>query len=180
MVANHFRDQLPRLARGWRSPGRPESGQHDKRIWYSCRTTGWEISGDHRLARVGASIYTRPRTGRRGRLFFGSLNRARVVGQAQARVQRKFGLKKLYVGNLSYSCSEEELRTLFTQYGTVASAAVVMDRETGRSRGFGFVEMEDDNNATSAIEALNGAQHDGRTLNVNEARPREDRGRSRW
>lgn len=98
----------------------------------------------------------------------------------RARVQRKFGLKKIYVGNLSYRCSDDELRDLFTQYGTVVSASVVMDRDTGRSRGFGFVEMDNDANAATAIESLNGKEHSGRTLNVNEARPREPRSRASW
>ncbi len=85
-------------------------------------------------------------------------------------------MKKLYVGNLSYDMSESELRELFEQHGEVASAALVMDRETGRPRGFGFVEMTDDAQANAAIEALNGQNIGGRDLTVNEARPREPRG----
>ncbi len=83
--------------------------------------------------------------------------------------------KKLYVGNLSFNSSEDDVRNLFSQYGTVTSVSVVTDRETGRSRGFAFVEMAD--GADEAINACNGAQLDGRTLTVNEARPREDRPR---
>lgn len=83
---------------------------------------------------------------------------------------------KLYVGNLAYSCTEDRLREIFEEHGEVASAALVMDRETGRPRGFGFVEFNDDNNARAAIEALNGTNVDGRDLTVNEARPRENRG----
>ena len=83
--------------------------------------------------------------------------------------------KKLYVGNLSFQTSEDDLRQLFGQYGTVASAQVVMDRETGRSRGFAFVEMSD--GADEAIQALNMAEYQGRNLTVNEAKPREDRPR---
>jgi RNA recognition motif-containing protein len=83
--------------------------------------------------------------------------------------------KNLYVGNLSYNCSADDLRELFGQHGNVTSAQVVSDRETGRSRGFGFVEMSDGGEA--AIGALNGAEFQGRTLTVNEARPRES-GRS--
>jgi hypothetical protein len=84
--------------------------------------------------------------------------------------------KKLYVGNLPFTTTADELREVFGQHGTVTSAQVVEDRETGRSRGFAFVEMSD--GAEEAINALNGAQLQGRTLTVNEARPREDRPRS--
>ena len=82
---------------------------------------------------------------------------------------------KLYVGNLNYQTQEEDLRSLFAQYGEIASINVVMDRDTGRSRGFGFVEFADDEMAKAAENALNGAELDGRNLRVNEARPREDR-----
>jgi len=84
--------------------------------------------------------------------------------------------KKLYVGNLSYSMDSSGLEQLFSQHGKVESAEVIADRDTGRSRGFGFVEMSSDQEAQAAIAALNGQQHDGRTLTVNEAKPREDRG----
>ncbi len=83
---------------------------------------------------------------------------------------------KLYVGNLSFNTSESRLRELFEAHGEVLSASLVMDRETGRPRGFGFVEMKDDNQARAAIEALHGQNVDGRDLTVNEARPREERG----
>lgn len=83
---------------------------------------------------------------------------------------------KLYVGNLSFKTTEDTLRSLFEAHGQVSSAQLVMDRETGRPRGFGFVEMSDDTQARAAIEALNGQNVDGRDLTVNEARPREDRG----
>lgn len=89
-------------------------------------------------------------------------------------------MKKIYVGNLSFQMSDQDLMALFTEYGQVNSAAVILDRETGRSRGFGFVEMESDDDARKAIESLNGRDIEGRTLNVNEARPREPRNRSRW
>ncbi len=82
--------------------------------------------------------------------------------------------KNLYVGNLSFSCTADDLRELFSQHGNVASAQVVSDRETGRSRGFGFVEMGDGGEA--AINALNGTDFQGRSLTVNEARPRESGG----
>lgn len=85
--------------------------------------------------------------------------------------------KKLYVGNLSYGTTDADLRDTFAEYGTVQSAQVIMDRDTGRSKGFGFVEMTSDSEAAAAIAALNGAQVDGRALTVNEARPREDRPR---
>jgi RNA recognition motif-containing protein len=84
--------------------------------------------------------------------------------------------KKLYVGNLSYNASSADLEQLFAQYGTVQSAQVIQDRETGRSKGFGFVEMSSDAEAQAAIQGLNEQQHDGRPLAVNEARPREERG----
>ncbi len=83
----------------------------------------------------------------------------------------------IYVGNLSWNTQEAELRDLFEQHGQVESARVLKDRETGRSRGFGFVEMSNDDEARAAIEALNGFELDGRQLRVNEARPREERPR---
>jgi cold-inducible RNA-binding protein len=83
---------------------------------------------------------------------------------------------KLYVGNLSFSTSSEELRELFAQAGNVESATVVEDRDTGRSRGFGFVEMASKEDGEKAIEQFNGTEMNGRSLTVNEARPREDRG----
>jgi RNA recognition motif-containing protein len=84
--------------------------------------------------------------------------------------------KKLYVGNLSYGVTSAELEQLFGQYGNVQSAQVIQDRETGRSKGFGFVEMGSDAEAAAAIQGLNEQPHQGRPLAVNEARPREDRG----
>ena len=84
--------------------------------------------------------------------------------------------KKLYCGNLSYKLRSEQLEQLFSNYGTVVSAQVIEDRETGRSKGFGFVEMSTEQEAADAIDGLNGRDQDGRTLQVNEARPREDRG----
>lgn len=84
--------------------------------------------------------------------------------------------KKLYVGNLSFDTTDSDLRALFEGFGTVDSAQVVMDRDTGRSKGFGFVEMGSDQEAQAAIQGLNGKQVSGRPLTVNEARPREDRG----
>jgi cold-inducible RNA-binding protein len=83
---------------------------------------------------------------------------------------------KLYVGNLSFSTTSDELQQLFAQAGTVESATVVEDRETGRSRGFGFVEMTSKEEGEKAIEQFNGTDLNGRNLTVNEARPREDRG----
>src|SRR6476620_8995762 len=83
---------------------------------------------------------------------------------------------KLYVGNLSYNTTSSELEQLFGQHGTVQSAEVIQDRDTGRSKGFGFVQMGSDDEAKAAIAALNGQQQDGRALTVNEAKPREDRG----
>ena len=82
----------------------------------------------------------------------------------------------LYISNLSYNISDEDLRLLFADYGEITSAKVTMDRETGRSRGFGFVELSDDELAKKAIEELNQASYDGKVINITEARPREDRG----
>ena len=83
---------------------------------------------------------------------------------------------KLYVGNLSFRVTSEDLQDYFASAGTVESANVVFDRETGRSRGFGFVEMADEDSANNAIAQFNGQEYDGRNIVVNEARPREDRG----
>jgi len=83
---------------------------------------------------------------------------------------------KLYVGNLPYSTTDDDLQQLFSEHGTVKSAQVIMDRDTGRSKGFGFVEMSNGSEVSAAIAALNGQDYKGRSLTVNEARPREDRG----
>jgi RNA recognition motif-containing protein len=96
--------------------------------------------------------------------------------------------KRLYVGNLSFNTSSSDLEQLFGAHGTVTSAQVIADRETGRSKGFGFVEMASDSEAQAAISALHGQQHDGRALTVNEAKPKESRagggggggGRGNW
>jgi RNA recognition motif-containing protein len=84
--------------------------------------------------------------------------------------------KKLYVGNLAYSVSDSDLQRMFEPHGTVQSAQVIMDRDTGRSKGFGFVEMGSDQEAQAAIAALNGQEVDGRALTVNEARPKPEGG----
>jgi RNA recognition motif-containing protein len=84
--------------------------------------------------------------------------------------------KNIYVGNLVWDCTADDLLALFQEHGKVTRAQVITDRETGRSRGFGFVEMEDDGEAQKAIDALNNADYKGRPLTVNEAKPREDRG----
>jgi RNA recognition motif-containing protein len=83
--------------------------------------------------------------------------------------------KKLYVGNLTYGVTDSTLEQMFAAHGAVQSAQVIMDRDTGRSKGFGFVEMGSDQEAQAAINALNGQQVDGRALTVNEAKPRENR-----
>ena len=83
---------------------------------------------------------------------------------------------KLYVGNLSYDVSDSDLQNLFSPHGNIVSAQVVMDRDTGRSKGFGFVEMNSSGEANAAITALNGKDHGGRSLKVNEAKPKESRG----
>ena len=82
----------------------------------------------------------------------------------------------LYISNLSYNISDEDLRLLFADYGEITSAKVIIERETARSRGFGFVELSDDELAKKAIEELNQASYDGKVINITEARPREDRG----
>ncbi len=86
-------------------------------------------------------------------------------------------MRKLYVGNLSFAVDSSALAQMFAEYGNVESATVVSDRETGRSRGFGFIEMSNGDEAQAAIEALNGREHGGRTLTVNDAKPREERPR---
>jgi RNA recognition motif-containing protein len=85
----------------------------------------------------------------------------------------------IYVGNLSYEATDEDLEEAFKEYGEVSSARVITDRYSGRSRGFGFVEMPNSSEAKAAIAGLNGKELKGRALNVNEARPREDAGRNR-
>jgi RNA recognition motif-containing protein len=85
-------------------------------------------------------------------------------------------VKNIFVGNLSFGATEDAVRSMFEAYGTVDRVSVVTDRETGRARGFGFVEMSVNDEAERAIAALNGRELDGRALNINEARPKEDRG----
>jgi RNA recognition motif-containing protein len=87
--------------------------------------------------------------------------------------------KKLYVGNLAYSVSDSDLQQMFAPHGSVQSAQVIMDRDTGRSKGFGFVEMGSEEEAQAAIAALNGQERDGRALTVNEARPKPEGGGGR-
>jgi len=87
--------------------------------------------------------------------------------------------KKVYVGNLGYNVTDADLSQMFAPHGTVESANVITDKMTGRSKGFGFVEMSTDAEAQAAIAALNGKEHDGRALTVNEARPRPEGGRGR-
>ncbi|NDY55173.1 RNA-binding protein [Desulfovibrio sulfodismutans] len=85
--------------------------------------------------------------------------------------------KNIYVGNLPFRASEDNVRDLFAQYGAVSSVKLISDRETGKPRGFGFVEMDDDTEAEAAIEALNGKDYEGRSLKINEAKPRESKPR---
>jgi RNA recognition motif-containing protein len=87
---------------------------------------------------------------------------------------------KLYVGNLAFETTSNDLQTLFAQAGTVESVSLIEDRETGRSRGFGFVEMQTKEEGAAAVEQFNGKEVDGRPLKVNEAKPRENRGGSRY
>jgi len=88
--------------------------------------------------------------------------------------------KKLYIGGLPYSTNDAALKDLFSKAGNVSSAMVIMDKMTGRSRGFGFVEMSSDEETQAAIDMFNGKDFEGRTLTVNEARPKEDRPRQNW
>jgi len=88
--------------------------------------------------------------------------------------------QKIYVGNLGYTISNESLSTKFSQYGTVSSAKVIMDRDTNRSKGFGFVEMSSRSEAADAIQALNGTDFDGRQMNVSEAKPMAPRENNRY
>jgi RNA recognition motif-containing protein len=87
-------------------------------------------------------------------------------------------MKNIFVGNLSFGATEDSIRSAFEAYGTVSRVSLVKDRDTGQARGFGFVEMANDAEGNRAISALNGREMDGRALNVNEARPKEDRGNS--
>jgi RNA recognition motif-containing protein len=97
------------------------------------------------------------------------------IGESAPSLEEATMAKKLYVGNLSYSVTDSTLEQMFAAHGSVSSAQVIMDRDTGRSKGFGFVEMSNDQEAQAAIGALNGQQVEGRTLTVNEARPKENR-----
>jgi cold-inducible RNA-binding protein len=105
--------------------------------------------------------------------FASALRRSRNFQIAQSEAIR---LKNIFVGNLDFNTSEEELRQLFQTYGQVDRVSIMTDRDTGRSRGFGFVEMTSSEEGEKAIAALNGSQVGGRTLNVNEARPKVERG----
>ncbi len=83
----------------------------------------------------------------------------------------------IFIAGLSYSINDADLKDLFSEYGEISSSKVIMDRQTGRSKGYGFVEMDDEESAKKAISELNGAEYDGRTISVSEARPREERPR---
>ena len=85
-------------------------------------------------------------------------------------------MKNIFVGNLSFGATEDAVRSLFEQYGAVERVSIVTDRDTGRAKGFGFVEMSSDSDAERAITSLNGTELDGRNMTINEARPKEDRG----
>jgi cold-inducible RNA-binding protein len=97
------------------------------------------------------------------------------IGTGTEHFGQRIEIMKIYVGNLSFDTTDDRLREAFSQYGQVQSATLVTDRDTGRPRGFGFVEMGDDGEARAAIAGLNGASLDGRDLKVNEAKPREPR-----
>ncbi|HUA14713.1 MAG TPA: RNA-binding protein [Verrucomicrobiae bacterium] len=99
---------------------------------------------------------------------------AELSSHSNSSMQRQ-GVKNIFVGNLSFNTNEDELRQAFEAYGQVDRVSIMTDRDTGRSRGFGFVEMANNDDGEKAIAALNGAQLSGRTINVNEARPKNDR-----
>ena len=103
-----------------------------------------------------------------------------ALAQAEEILTAKGGRVNIYVGNLPYGITDESLSEAFTEFGEVSAARVITDRFSGRSRGFGFVEMPNDEQASAAIQAMNGKDMEGRPLTVNEARPREDRGPSRF
>jgi RNA recognition motif-containing protein len=104
-----------------------------------------------------------------------SFSSLEAIARALGLVEKTLVGKKLYVGNLSYSVSSSDLEQMFAAFGMVRSAEIIGDRDSGRSKGFGFVEMSNDHEAQAAIQGLNGKEHDGRSLAVNEARPREER-----
>jgi RNA recognition motif-containing protein len=99
-----------------------------------------------------------------------------VTDEPAFKLSGEHSVKNIFVGNLDFNVTEEAVRSLFERYGQVNSARIMTDRDTGRSRGFAFVEMENEGEADQAISALNGYTMDGRALNVNEARPKPDRG----
>lgn len=103
---------------------------------------------------------------------FGGCNLPCRYGRVDAGQEKRKQIVNLYVGNLPYSTTDSELESIFAEYGAVSSANIINDRETGRSRGFGFVEMADEAAARKAIEELGGKDYQGRPLTVNEARPR--------
>ena len=119
------------------------------------------------LLRVVNGVVVRPRSPASGQ--------ESCSGGPHGRCWGDLGLKRIYVGNLSFSTTKEGLEAAFGAHGQVSSVAIILDRDTGRSRGFAFVEMPNDGEADEAISAMNGVDLDGRTLTVNEARPREDR-----
>src|SRR6266480_4521737 len=126
---------------------------------------------------VTSSLHSQSRSHEFSSRVFRQLSRSAVGrGVPWPLFRRPFMGRKLYVGNLAYGVSDGDLQQLFEAFGTVQSAQVIMDRDTGRSKGFGFVEMGSDQEAQAAITGLNGKEVNGRALTVNEAKPREDRG----
>jgi RNA recognition motif-containing protein len=127
----------------------------------------FRIVSRHRLATFWAEITA----------SFERIPKVKHVGSALSEGEDQMA-KKLYVGNLSYDVKNNDLQQVFAAFGNVVSADVIIDRDSGRSKGFGFVEMSSDAEAQAAISALNGQEHNGRALTVNEAKPREERPRS--
>lgn len=109
--------------------------------------------------------------------FHAAFGIARISAGGRPNLNSEEAMKNIYVGNLSFDATEDQIRNMFEAYGPVDRVSIITDRDTGQSRGFGFVEMSDDESASKAMEALNGTNLAGRNLTVNEARPKNDRPR---
>jgi cold-inducible RNA-binding protein len=137
----------------------------------------YHLTAPRALDSSDQSCANRPIDGWPGRPLTGIGHLGRAVSGRKAQRYETMS-KKLYVGNLTFDVTDDQLRGMFDSFGSVQSAQVIMDRDTGRSKGFGFVEMSNDQEAQAAIAGLNGQMSGGRALTVNEAKPKEDRPRS--